>query len=229
MQVAMQVAVGIRTEDALTHWGRSFVCGAQVVLAAAGCYAYVGETGGVGVVVAEHEGVAGTFGTGDVFAQQALLHQVLYVTAGSVLGALCGDTGWITPQILRQKCKIILDWQTKRETEDTEERTAKREAKELYAKILSGNFDAATLQQINDYIDHATKGNRYYRPLSQRLRKRALLPLQRSGRTNEVDALYSRVCKSTVPKVGRVSAEGRRRIEAKKEELLEKWARATGN
>ena len=105
VQVAVQVAVGIKTEDALTHWGRSVVCGAQVVLAAAGCYAYVGETGGVGVVVAEQEGVAGTFGTGDVFAQQAFLHQVLYVTAGSVLGALCGDMGRITPQILRQKCK----------------------------------------------------------------------------------------------------------------------------
>ena len=94
---------------------------------------------------------------------------------------------------------------------------------------MSGNFDAATLQQINDYIDHATNGNRYYRPLSQRLRKRALLPLQRSGRTNEVDALYSRVCESTVPKVERVGAEGRRRVEAKKEELLEKWAKATNN
>jgi hypothetical protein len=105
---------------------------------------------------------------------------------------------------------------------------ARQEAKELYAKVLSGNFDDVTLQQIDNYIDHATNRNRHYRPLSQRLRERTLLSLQKNGRTAEVDALFSRICESAVPKNGRVSAEGRRRIEAKKEELLEKWAKAAG-
>ena len=105
---------------------------------------------------------------------------------------------------------------------------AKRETKELYEKVLSGESDDLTLQSINEYIDHATNRNRFYRPLSQRLPEGALLSLQGYGRTNEVDALYSRICESAVAKNGRVSAEGRRRVEAKKEELLEKWAKAAG-
>ena len=106
---------------------------------------------------------------------------------------------------------------------------AKHEAKELYENVLAGDFNSVTLQQINDYIDNATNKNRFYRPLSQRLPERALLALQGYGRTNAVDALFSRICESTVAKNGRVSAEGRRKIEAKKEELLEGWAKATGN
>lgn len=93
---------------------------------------------------------------------------------------------------------------------------ARREAKELYAKVLAGNFDAVTLQQINDYIDNATNRNRFYRPLSQRLPEGALLSLPKGGRTGSVDALFSRICESAVGKNGRVSAEGRRRVEEKK-------------
>ena len=106
---------------------------------------------------------------------------------------------------------------------------AKEEARELYGNVLSGNFNSVTLQQIDNYIDNATNGNRFYRPLSQRLRERALLSLQGRGRTGEVDALFSRICESAVPANERTRAEGRRKIEARKEELLEGWAKATGN
>ena len=106
---------------------------------------------------------------------------------------------------------------------------AREEAKKLYANVLSGNFNDVTLRQINDYIDNATNRNRFYRPLSQRLPERALLSLSGGGRAGEVDALFSRICESSVPANGRTRAEARRRIEAKKEELLEGWAKATGN
>ena len=44
-----------------------------------------------------------------------------------------------------------------------------------------------------------------------------------------IDALFSRICESAVPKNGRTSAEGKRRIEEKKKELTEKWAKVIGN
>ncbi len=105
---------------------------------------------------------------------------------------------------------------------------ARREAKELYDAVLSGDFNSVTLQRINDYIDNATNRNRFYRPLSQRLPERALLSLSEGGRAGEVDALFSRICESSVPADGRTRAEARRAIEARKEELLEGWAKAAG-
>lgn len=106
---------------------------------------------------------------------------------------------------------------------------ARREAKELYADVLSGNFNDVTLQRIDNYIDNATDRNRFYRPLSQRLPERAVSPVSEGGRTGAVDALFSRICESTVPANERTRAEGRRKIEARKEECLEGWAKATGN
>lgn len=106
---------------------------------------------------------------------------------------------------------------------------ARREAKELYADVLSGNFNDVTLQRIDNYIDNATDRNRFYRPLSQRLPERAVSAVSEGGRTGAVDALFSRICESTVPANERTRAEGRRKIEARKEECLEGWAKATGN
>ena len=106
--------------------------------------------------------------------------------------------------------------------------SAKDEARILYKNVLDGNFNSVTLQQINDYIDNATNFNRFYRPLSQRLPERALLSLSGRGRAGEVDALFSRICESSIPANGRTRAEARRRIEAKKEECLEGWAKAAG-
>ena len=106
---------------------------------------------------------------------------------------------------------------------------AKREAKELYTEVLSGEINDVTLRRIDKYIDNATNQNRFYRPLSQRLPARAIPAGTGGGRTNAIDALYSRICESAVPANERAGAEGRRRIEAKKEECLEVWARATGH
>ena len=103
------------------------------------------------------------------------------------------------------------------------------EAKELYGRVLSGNFDDVTLRLINGYIDNSTPYNEYWRPLSKRLPSRVGRGLRKDERANAVDALFSRICESAVGKNGRTGADGRREIEAKKEELLEKWAKATGH
>ena len=105
----------------------------------------------------------------------------------------------------------------------------KAEAKELYGRVLSGNFDDVTLQLINDYIDNATPDNRYWRPLSKRLPQGVERGMRKGERTGAVDALFSRICESSVPKNGRTRPEAKRRIEEKKKELLKKWAIATGN
>lgn len=108
---------------------------------------------------------------------------------------------------------------------------ARREAKELYADVLSGNFNDVTLQRIDNYIDNATDRNRFYRPLSQRLPERALSALRERERANAVDALFSRISESAVPSSGSAveRARARRAAEEKKKELLRGWAIATGN
>ena len=103
------------------------------------------------------------------------------------------------------------------------------ETKELYGRVLSGNFDDVTLQLINNHIDNATPDNRYWRPLSKRLPQGVERSLRKGERTGAVDALFSRICEGAVEKDGRTGAEARRRVEEKKEELLKKWAVATGN
>lgn len=107
----------------------------------------------------------------------------------------------------------------------------RREAKELYADVLSGNFNDVTLQRIDNYIDNATDRNRFYRPLSQRLPERALSALRGRERANAVDALFSRISESAVPSSGSAveRARARRAAEEKKKELLRGWAIATGN
>lgn len=108
---------------------------------------------------------------------------------------------------------------------------ARREAKELYADVLSGNFNDVTLQRIDNYIDNATDRNRFYRSLSQRLPERALSALRGRERANAVDALFSRISESAVPSSGSAveRARARRAAEEKKKELLRGWAIATGN
>ena len=108
-------------------------------------------------------------------------------------------------------------------------RKVAEQRKELYEKVLSGEFDDVTLQLINDYIDNVTPYNEYYRPLSKRLPSEVGRGMRKGERTSAVDALFSRICESAVPKNGRVGPEGKRRIEEKKRELLKAWAIATGN
>ena len=103
------------------------------------------------------------------------------------------------------------------------------ERKEMYDRVLSGNFDEVTLRLINNYIANVTPRNREWRPLSKRLPQEVERGLRKGERASYVDALFSRICESAVSKNERAGAEGKRRIEEKKKELLKKWAIATGN
>ena len=141
----------------------------------------------------------------------------------------------------RDEALYAVDWSTafvsgKSREEATEIRRErgrkfKEETKELYGRVLSGNFDDVTLRLIDEFIDKSTPNNPYERPISKRLPTRALQKMRGGERTGSVDALFSRICESTVGKDGKTlpRAERERAIEEKKKELLKKWAIATGN
>ena len=48
-------------------------------------------------------------------------------------------------------------------------RKFKEETKELYGRVLSGNFDDVTLRLIDKFVDKSTPNNPYERPISKRL------------------------------------------------------------
>ena len=141
----------------------------------------------------------------------------------------------------RDEALYAVDWSTafvsgKSREEATEIRRErgrkfKEETKELYGRVLSGNFDDVTLRLIDEFIDKSTPNNPYERPISKRLPTRALQKMRGGERTGSVDALFSRICESAVGKDGKAlsRAERERAIEEKKKELLKKWAIATGN
>ena len=141
----------------------------------------------------------------------------------------------------RDEALYAVDWSTafvsgKSREEATEIRRErgrkfKEETKELYGRVLSGNFDDVTLRLIDKFVDNSTPNNPYERPISKRLPTRALQKMRGGERTGSVDALFSRICESTVGKDGKTlpRAERERAIEEKKKELLKKWAIATGN
>lgn len=105
----------------------------------------------------------------------------------------------------------------------------KQLAKEMYSSVLKGDFNDVTLSQIDKFIEDATPANPFGRRISQRLPQRMERALRQGARTNAVDALFSRICESTVPANERFSEAGRREIEERKKELLKGWAIATGN
>ena len=141
----------------------------------------------------------------------------------------------------RDEALYAVDWSTafvsgKSREEATEIRRErgrkfKEETKELYGRVLSGNFDDVTLQLIDEFIDKSTPNNPYERPISKRLPTRALQKMRGGERTGSIDALFSRISESAVGKDGKAlpRAERERAIEEKKKELLKKWAIATGN
>ena len=110
-------------------------------------------------------------------------------------------------------------------------RKFKEETKELYGRVLSGNFDDVTLRLIDKFVDKSTPNNPYERPISKRLPARALQKMRGGERTGSIDALFSRISESAVGKDGKAlpRAERERAIGEKKKELLKKWAIATGN
>ena len=141
----------------------------------------------------------------------------------------------------RDEALYAVDWSTafvsgKSREEATEIRRErgrkfKEETKELYGRVLSGNFDDVTLRLIDKFVDKSTPNNPYERPISKRLPTRALQKMRGGERTGSIDALFSRISESAVGKDGKAlpRAERERAIEEKKKELLKKWAIATGN
>lgn len=141
----------------------------------------------------------------------------------------------------RDEALYAVDWSTafvsgKSREEATEIRRErgrkfKEETKELYGRVLSGNFDDVTLRLIDKFVDKSTPNNPYERPISKRLPARALQKMRGGERTGSIDALFSRISESAVGKDGKAlpRAERERAIEEKKKELLKKWAIATGN
>ena len=105
----------------------------------------------------------------------------------------------------------------------------KAETKDLYDRVLSGNFDDVTLQRINDYLDNVTPNNEFGRRISKRLPQEVVRRVRKGERASEVDVLFSRISESAVPANERTRPEAKRRIEEKKKELLKGWAIATGN
>ena len=98
------------------------------------------------------------------------------------------------------------------------ERKFKEETKELYGRVLSGNFDDVTLRLIDEFIDKSTPNNPYGRPLSKRLPPRVGQKMRGGERTGSIDALFSRISESAVGKDGKAlpRAERERAIEEKK-------------
>ena len=109
------------------------------------------------------------------------------------------------------------------------ERQRKVDFENISKKVLSGDFDDVTLQQINKFIDDATPKNPFGRRISQRLPQKMERGLHEGERTNSIDALFSRICESAVPANGRFSKAGRREVESIKEKALRGWAQSTGH
>ena len=111
------------------------------------------------------------------------------------------------------------------------EREAQRreQAKEIYEIILSGEYNSVSLQKIDDFLNDVTPNNPYGRRLSERLPQAVERRMYERTRENAIDALYSRASESAIPANERTGAAGKRAVEAKKKELLEQWAKATGN
>lgn len=105
----------------------------------------------------------------------------------------------------------------------------KQLAKEIYSSVLKGDFNPLTLERINKYIEDATPNNPFGRRISQRLPQRMERSLRARERAGAVDALFSRICESSVAPNGRFSEAGRRAIEERKKETLKGWAIASGN
>ena len=84
--------------------------------------------------------------------------------------------------------------------------------KELYENVLKGDFNSVTLQQINDYINETRNENHNGWQISERIPQGASREVAQKGGIAAVDALFSRICESSVRPNERTRPEGRRRI-----------------
>ena len=102
-------------------------------------------------------------------------------------------------------------------------------ATEIYSKVLAGDFNPLTLQQIEKYINDVTPRNPFGNRISQRIPQEVERGVYGRESTSAIDLLFSRICESAVSAPRRFSEEGRREIEERKKEALKGWAIATGN
>ena len=109
------------------------------------------------------------------------------------------------------------------------ERERKALATEIYSKVLAGDFNPLTLQQIEKYINDVTPRNPFGRRISQRVPQKVERSVYGGKSKGAVDLLFSRICESSVAASRRNSEEGRRAIEERKKEALKGWAIATDN
>ena len=131
-----------------------------------------------------------------------------------------------------RKCDSFCDRERKktiRKERIEREEERRRTAQEVYRIILTSEYNDVSLQKIKDFIDDVTPRNPYGRRLSERLPQRVERALYERERSCAIDALFSRASESAVPANERSGASGKRAVEAKKRELIERWAKATGN
>ena len=124
------------------------------------------------------------------------------------------------------------DIKTVRQERREREAARKRLAAEIYRKVLAGEINDVTLQQINEYINDSTPRNRYGRPLSQRLPQGVERALYARTPENRIDVLFSRISESGSAANESAVAEARRErqaVEERKKKALELWAKASGN
>ena len=124
------------------------------------------------------------------------------------------------------------DIKTVRQERREREAARKRLAAEIYRKVLAGEINDVTLQQINEYINDSTPRNRYGRPLSQRLPQGVERALYARTPENRIDALFSRISESGSAANERAGAGARgerQAVEERKKKALELWAKASGN
>ena len=85
------------------------------------------------------------------------------------------------------------------------------------------------MQQISEYINNFEPDNENGRHISERLPQAVVREIEKEKGIDEVDALFSRICESSVSPNERARREGRIEIEELKKKLLKLWAQATGN
>ncbi len=136
-----------------------------------------------------------------------------------------------TNDVIDQATSFITGRSVKEMSQRRQKKAAERRvrAREMYEKVLRGEFDDVTLRAIEEYINESTPENPYGRRVSERLPQAVARKVESERGLAAVDALFSRICESAVRPNERFGSEGRRKIEERKKEALKGWAQATGH